>query len=169
VVASQAQGTLICVADGLGHGEDANTAASLACDYARRNAEDPLEGLLRGMDRVLAGTRGAAVSLISLRPGANLVQFVGIGNVELRAIARAPIAPPSAPGIVGRGLRRVRVWEYPLAAADLIVLATDGISGRFDLGGFSGLAPQALAEAIVATHHKMHDDACCVVARMGRA
>jgi negative regulator of sigma-B (phosphoserine phosphatase) len=168
-VFSTTQGTLICVADGLGHGADANAAASLACEYARQHADVPLETLMRGMDRVLAGTRGAAVSLISLRPAAALVQYVGIGNVDLRAIARAPIAPPSTPGIMGRGLRKVRVWEYPLATEDLLVIVTDGISSRFELGAFSHLAPQALAETLVAKHHKAHDDACCVVARIGSA
>ena len=169
VVIHHDRGTLICLADGLGHGEEANKAAVLACAYVREHASTSLETLMRGLDRTLVGTRGAAVSLIVLQPAAGLVQFVGIGNVELRAVTRSPVAPPSMPGIVGRGLRSVRVWEYPLTTSDLVVLMSDGISTRFDLGAFAHLAPQALAESLVEKHHKTHDDACCVVARVGSA
>jgi negative regulator of sigma-B (phosphoserine phosphatase) len=169
VVVASAHGTLVCVADGLGHGADASKAATLACDYARENANTPLDALLRGMDRALGSTRGAAVSVILADASQARLQFVGTGNVELRTIARTPIAPPSMPGIVGRGLRSVRVWEYALAEKDLLVLLTDGVSSRFELGGFSHLDPQALAEAVVAKHHKTHDDACCVAVRVGTA
>lgn len=46
------------------------------------------------------------------------------------------------------------------------MLTTDGISSRFDLGALARFDPQALAEALVAQHHKAHDDAACVVARV---
>jgi len=164
--------TLVCLADGLGHGPAAREASEAACQHARDHAEAPLGALIRGMDGVLATTRGAAVSLLSLQPGVRRVQFVGIGNVEVRAIARSPIAPPTTPGIVGHGLRSVRVWEYPLADGDLLVLMTDGISSRFELGDLAHLEPQRMAEVILARHQKSHDDACCVVAQVaagGRA
>ncbi len=60
----------------------------------------------------------------------------------------------------------VRVWEYPLAAGDLLVLMTDGISTRFDLADLAHLEPQPLADALVLRHHKEHDDASCLVARV---
>jgi hypothetical protein len=102
-------------------------------------------------------------------PAERSLRFASIGNVELRALAHTRIAPPTTPGIVGRGLRSVRVWEYPLCDGDLVALITDGISSRFDLGALAHLEPQALANALLRQHHKAHDDASCVVVRSGGA
>jgi phosphoserine phosphatase RsbX len=162
-----AQGLLLCLADGLGHGENAQVCADAACGFVRAHADEPLEALMRGLDRALVGQRGAAVSLLSLEPAQGRIRFVGIGNVELRAIARAHVAPPTMSGIVGRGIRNVRVWEYPLAEGDLLMLSSDGISTRFELAALAHLAPQAMADEIVARHSKNHDDASCLVVRVG--
>jgi negative regulator of sigma-B (phosphoserine phosphatase) len=166
VVVPFAEGTLLCLADGLGHGDAAHAAAQVACEHARAHAGEGLESILRGMDAALSGMRGAAVSVLAIQPGAGRALFAGIGNVELRAVARERIAPPMCPGIVGRGLRKVRVSEHPLADGDLLVLFSDGISSRFDLDELAHLEPQALAEGVVARHHKAHDDACCMVAKI---
>jgi hypothetical protein len=165
-VASHDRTTLVCLADGLGHGDAAHEAAEAACRHAREHAGTPLDALIRGIDGALAGLRGAAVSLLSIDEGAGRVQFVGVGNVELRAAARAPIAPPNFPGIVGQRMRKPRLWDYPIAAGDVLVLISDGISSRFELGTLAHLAPQALADTILASHGKKHDDASCVVARI---
>jgi serine/threonine protein phosphatase PrpC len=44
-----------------------------------------------------------------------------------------------------------------------MVLFSDGISNRFDLEEFSTSPAQDLAEAILAKHGKLIDDATCVV------
>jgi len=160
------RGLLLCLADGLGHGEAAQASAAAACGYAETHAEDPLEPLLRGIGGAISGMRGAAVSLLALHLVEGRALFAGVGNVELRAVARAPIAPPTTPGIVGQRLRTVRVWEYPIAAGDLLVLMTDGISTRFDLADLANLEPQPLADALLRQHHKSHDDASCLVVRV---
>lgn len=163
VVAPIAQGTLLCLADGLGHGPAAFLASDTACRYVLEHADMPLEALMRGIDGALRGTRGAAVSILTLT--AQRARFIGVGNVELRAHARARIAPPTQPGIVGQGLRPMRVWEYALAYGDLFALVSDGITTRFNLEELAHLAPQAIAAEILAKHQKSHDDACCVIAR----
>jgi hypothetical protein len=166
VAASYPGGTLICLADGLGHGPMAKEAALAACRYAREHAGEPLEAVMRGMDGVLRGRRGAAVSLLALEPEARRVRYVGVGNVELRAVAKVAIAPPNVPGIVGQCVRPIRVWEYPLTSGDVLVLGSDGISTRFELKELIRLDPQALADRILVSHHKVYDDGCCVVARV---
>ncbi len=158
------QGLLLCLADGLGHGPAAYAASDKACRYAQEHASKPLEALMRGIDGALRGTRGAAVSLLTLT--AQRVRFIGVGNVELRAHARVRIAPPTQPGIVGQGMRPLRVWDYALAHGDLFALLSDGISTRFDLEELAHLTPQAIAQEILAKHQKSHDDACCVIARL---
>jgi hypothetical protein len=59
-----------------------------------------------------------------------------------------------------------RVWEHALAEGDLLVLMTDGISSRFELEELAVLEPAALAEALIRRHHRIHDDAYCVAAKV---
>jgi phosphoserine phosphatase RsbX len=169
VVVPFAEGTLLCVADGLGHGPNAREAADVACAHVASNAGTRFDVLLRDIDRALAGTRGVALSVLALEPSVGRALFAGVGNVELRALARAHIASPTTPGILGRRIKSVRVWEHPLADGDLLVLTSDGVSSDFDLRLLTHLEPQAIAEAIVAGFHKKHDDASCVVARVTAA
>jgi serine/threonine protein phosphatase PrpC len=159
-------GMLLCVADGLGHGPSAREAADAACAHVRAHPDDPLDALLRGIDRALLGSRGAAVSLLAIDLVERQVRFAGVGNVELHALAEAHVSSPTAPGILGRGLRHVRVWPHPLADGDLFALTSDGLSNHFDLRKLAHLTPQAMADTIVAGFHKKHDDASCMVARM---
>jgi len=166
VVVAFAHGTLLCVADGLGHGPHARSAADAACAHVAANAGAPFEVLLRDIDKALFGTRGAALSVLALEPASGRALFAGVGNVELHALARAHIASPTTPGILGRGIRSVRVWQHPLADGDLFVLTSDGLSNDFDLRSLRHLEPQAIAEAIVDGFHRKHDDASCVVARV---
>lgn len=161
-----AGGTLLCLADGLGHGEQAKEAAERACSYAGANSSQSLDALLRGLDRDLTSSRGAAVSLVALHVEACKLEFAGIGNVELRAVAASRVAPPTMPGIVGQRIRTVRVWDYPLAAGDIVALTSDGIKSRFDLAAFAHLTAEQIARDIVAQHHKSYDDACVLVARI---
>lgn len=158
--------TTLCVADGLGHGPEAREAAMVACNFVRAHAQEPFEALLLRLDTVLSRTRGAAVSLLSIEPASLRARFTSLGNVELRAASRVRFAPPTMPGILGRGVRRLRVWDHALAAGDVLVLTTDGISSRFDLDALAHLAPQAVADHLMTNHRRSHDDACCLVARV---
>ena len=167
IVAPIERGFLLCLADGLGHGPAAYAASDTACRYAQAHADMPLEALMHDIDGVLRSTRGAAVSILTLT--AQRARFVGVGNVELRARSSVRIAPPTQPGIVGQGLRRVRVWDYAIAHGDLFALISDGISTRFDLDDLAHLTPQAIADEILAKHQKRHDDACCVIALLTAA
>jgi serine/threonine protein phosphatase PrpC len=165
-IVPMAHGTLVCLADGLGHGPAAKEAADAVCAHVREHAAAPLDVLLQGADRALAGSRGAAVSLLAIEPANGRVLFAGVGNVELYAVTRVHVASPTRPGIVGRGLHGVRVWEHALSEGDLFALASDGIAATFELEPFAHLAPQAIADALVEGFHKKHDDASCVVARL---
>ena len=74
------QGTMLCLADGLGHGPEAQVAAVAACRYAEAHAADPLESMLHGMNGALVGLRGAAVSVLVLEPGARRAVRRGAGR-----------------------------------------------------------------------------------------
>ncbi len=162
-----AKHTLVVVADGLGHGPDARKASLLAVEVASQHVDTPLDALMLLLDRALAPTRGAAVSLLRLEHEAQTISFVGIGNVECRALSAQSIQPLAMPGIVGRGFRRSRVWSYPVVAGDDLVLLTDGISSRLELERCEG--PSALAQAVLTRFARGTDDAFVMALRVEAA
>jgi phosphoserine phosphatase RsbX len=157
--------TLIVVADGLGHGPHAALAASTLCKYVEEHAEEPLEMLLRGADRAVASTRGAAVMLARVDKQNAALDVAGVGNVALRSWSKEKIQPLPSRGVLGRGIRNVRIFRYGLCPGDLFALYTDGISGSFDIDAWKNQNATAIAHSVVGAFRKSHDDATCVVVR----
>lgn len=150
--------------DGLGHGPGAAQVAEQARALGAARARLHPEALLRELDNGLIGSRGAVASVLRLERSerGGEASFAGIGNVTLTFRGRAPFAPVSTPGILGRRVRKVRAFRHDLAPGDLLVLSTDGLSSRLDLEGLTG-APQAMAETLLSRFGKPSDDAGCVV------
>jgi serine/threonine protein phosphatase PrpC len=155
--------TTISVADGLGHGPLAAEASSLFCSFVEKHAMEDLGKIIMGAHIALKHTRGAAVALVRIDSSEQRMSFVGVGNIELKALDRCRINPFPKPGIVGQRSIKLLPFEYSLSDGDLMVLFSDGISNRFDLEEFSTSPAQDLAEAILAKHGKLIDDATCVV------
>lgn len=164
VVLTGSDHTLVVVADGVGHGPDARLAALRATEVAAANVELPLDRLMEHIDRALVSTRGAAVSMIRIGHTTPQMDFVGIGNVECRARSAKPIQPLTTPGIVGRGLRRVRTWSFPVSPGDVIVLYTDGISSRVELDQTTD--PALVVNGVLA-YARGTDDALALAIRVG--
>ena len=158
--------TLIVVADGLGHGAKAHEAATAFCAYAESHADEPLEAIVREGSHAVSATRGLAAALIRISGEGARLSFCGVGNIELQAASAAAIRPVCVPGIIGRPLRKVLVFDYTLREGDLLVAHTDGISSRFHLEDYAALGAQEAADRILAEHGKSHDDAMCVVIRI---
>ena len=157
--------TLIVVVDGLGHGPHAALAADTLCKYVEEHADEPLEMLLRGADRAVASTRGAAVMIARVDQETATLDVAGVGNVALRSWSKERIQPLPARGVLGRGLRAVRIFRYGLVAGDMFALYSDGISGSFDIDTIKHQSASAIAKNVVDVHRKSHDDATCVIVR----
>ncbi len=165
-VTRKPSGVLIAVADGLGHGEFAYEAARTFCDFAANRAEDAIESIISDAHTVMAKTRGAAAALVNINEGGKTLEFVGVGNIELRSVSKERISPVSVPGIVGARLRRIRSFRYGLNEDDLFVIFSDGISSRFALEECRARTDRALADRILGDFGKSHDDATCIVVRV---
>ena len=157
---------LIVVADGLGHGAKAREAAEAFCAFVELNASSPLDAIIRDGSRAISATRGAAAALLRIDGGNARLSFCGVGNIELQAASAAAIRPVCMPGIIGRPLRKVLVFDYALREGDLLVAHTDGISSRFHLEEYAALTAPEAAARILAEHGKNHDDATCVAIRI---
>jgi anti-sigma regulatory factor (Ser/Thr protein kinase) len=165
----------LLVADGLGHGPDAALAARAAIDaFVLATPWPGGEDWLVDAHSALRRTRGAALGVAELDAAAGAVRFTGVGNVAAVVVVDAMHARHlvSQNGIVGHTLRKVQSFRESAGAGALLVLHTDGLSARWNLGSHPGLAarhPSVVAAVLWRDHSRGNDDATVVVARVGSA
>lgn len=163
---------LFGLVDGLGHGPAAAEAALRAVDAVSRAGSERIEVLIQLCHRVLAGTRGVAMTLARFDFDANTVTWAGVGNVTAYLVTKAPTgthvrssARVSA-GIVGYRIPEIRPAQVvPVRPGDLLVMRTDGIVEDFlDHIDFSASAV-TIAEGLLGKDAKETDDAMVLAAR----
>jgi phosphoserine phosphatase RsbX len=170
VVAFAEQHVLLAVIDGLGHGPAAATAAQLAAYTLRHSAEQDVASAILKCHRVLAHTRGAAVSVASIDAREPCMTWLGVGNVEARLLHGAEPVPTSESlllhnGIVGHELPRLAARTMPLARGDLLIVATDGIRRDFADELMPRGSCREIANRLLQQHALGSDDALVLVAR----
>jgi phosphoserine phosphatase RsbX len=171
IVKAFCDGVLVAAVDGLGHGEDAATAAAVAASTLEAHAAEPVMALVQRCHEALRATRGVAMSVASFNLPRGLVTWLGVGNVlgvvlrrgQARTEAEVPLLLRS--GVVGFQLPALDVEVLPISAGDSLIFATDGIQSDFARGLARNLPPQRAAEEILARHGKTTDDALVLIAR----
>jgi len=168
------KGTLVAVVDGLGHGQDAASAAHAAVGELDRYAREPLIDLVRRCHEALVGLRGVVLGLAYLDPQAATMAWLGVGNVGgivLRAdLGNRPsriTLVPSA-GFIGAKQAHPRTRSVPLALGDTVILFSDGIKDGFAESLVLSNTPQEIADFVITSHVKGNDDALVLVARYAR-
>jgi serine phosphatase RsbU (regulator of sigma subunit) len=160
----------IALVDGLGHGPEAASAALAAvAALAAEPALEPVDAVHCCHD-ALAGTRGAALLVVSLDVSRGELIMAGVGNVEARLCQDGGAKHLMTDrGIVGSVLPRVRSVEMALSPDWLLLMHTDGIKRRFDAQSQLEAAPDGdgLAQAILAGWARATDDATVLVAKPG--
>ncbi len=168
------KGTLIAVVDGLGHGEDAASAAHAAVGALDKYSRQPLVDLVQRCHEALVGMRGVVLGLAYLDPQAATMTWLGVGNVGgllLRADlggrpARVSLVPNA--GFIGAEQIHATTRSVPLALGDTVVLFSDGIKDGFADGLVLADSPQAIADRVITRQVKGTDDALVLVARYAR-
>jgi len=164
-----ARGRLL-VADGLGHGEHAATAARASVRIASERPGDPLPALLERLHGALRPTRGAAVAVAEIDPAARVVRFAGIGNIS------GVVIPPSDPwqrmvshnGTAGHHLHKVTEFTYPWKSGSLLLMHSDGLTSSWSLDAYPGLLlrhPSVVAGVLYRDFSRGRDDVTVVVAK----
>jgi anti-sigma regulatory factor (Ser/Thr protein kinase)/serine/threonine protein phosphatase PrpC len=160
---------LCAVVDGLGHGRGAQEAARAALEILAGWQGERLEELFMATHDALRATRGAAMGAIVVDAAQEQFHYAGVGNIDVRVFGAPEHARPiSANGTLGARLDRVRVWSYKWSAGTTIVLASDGLSTKWDLQDYPGLlqqSPQLLAAVLMRDYGRDTDDATVLVAR----
>lgn len=170
VVESYADGALIAVIDGLGHGDNAEVAAKAAAGVLQAHAGEPIGSLVQRCHESLKRTRGVAMSVAALEPG-GVMRWIGVGNVEGCLLRATADGKPERDGLVQRGgvvgyqLPPLRENELNLNFGDTLILATDGVKSGFADGVLHGETPGVIAGHLLETYGKVTDDSLVLVAR----
>ena len=168
------KGTLIAVVDGLGHGQEAASAAHAAIGAVDKHSKDQLVDIVRHCHNALVGMRGVVLSLAYLDPQAATMSWLGVGNISgvlLRADraskpARVSLVPSA--GFIGAEPTHPTARVVPLALGDTIVLYSDGLKDGLADSLTLTNSPQEIADHVIARHVKGNDDALVLVARYAR-
>ena len=165
-------GGTVLVVDGSGHGEQAARAAAVAIDTFLADPDRDCVRLVEAIHRALAPTRGAAVAVARVDRKEQVVRFVGIGNIVGAMVAEGQLRHMvSHNGTAGHIAPRIREFVYPFTGEPTLILHSDGMSGRWNLGSFPGLLaahPALIAGVLFREYRRERDDCSVVVLRAPR-
>jgi len=163
------QGHTFVVADGLGHGENAALAAREAVSVLQASPSCSPCVLIDTMHGRLRSTRGAAVMVVQVDSARGRIRHAGIGNISAVVFDGSKVRHlVSQNGIVGHDTRRIREQETACPDSWMLVMHSDGVTGRWDLEHYPGLPardPSVIAGVLYRDHKRDRDDACVLVAK----
>ena len=168
--------TTLCVADGLGHGPDAEAAARAAIDYVGRHLSRPLPDIFAGCDLALRGTRGAVMGIALIDAQQGTLTYGGVGDTRALIVRRPALEPAQRKtfhlrgnwGIVGAGYKTLSPECVPLNPGDLVMLCTDGLPETIDMSPYDDRLVDdlpRLAGSILRDWGRETDDAAVLVCR----
>jgi anti-sigma regulatory factor (Ser/Thr protein kinase) len=157
---------LIMLVDGLGHGPEAATAAQAAVQTLKENPGlSPLR-LVEATHAALHRTRGAALAVVELELSRS-AKFAGIGNIAgiiFNGEQKSHLT--SYNGIVGHQFATIRDFVHDWSDEALMILHSDGLASRWDLGAYPGLSgrhPSLIAGVLYRDFERGHDDVTVLV------
>jgi anti-sigma regulatory factor (Ser/Thr protein kinase) len=166
-IASLDGSTAILVADGLGHGPLAATAArTAAAAFDKQPFDSPSESM-KHLHQALSGGRGAAAACAVIDAAGAKLTYSGVGNICGSVVsAERSRGMVSHNGILGVQLPRTQQFEYPCTPSDRVVMHSDGMSARWSLQTYPGLFSRhaaVIAGVLYRDHARPRDDVTVVV------
>jgi serine phosphatase RsbU (regulator of sigma subunit) len=159
------------VADGLGHGYDANVASGKAVKVLHRYPDLSPKELLERCHLALRSTRGAAVAVARVDPARSLVTFAGVGNIGAQIYSSSRASTQrlvSMNGTSGAHSSRIQEFSYVWPDDALLVVYTDGLTTSASVEAYPRLPtrdPSLIAGVLYRDFGRGHDDATVVVAK----
>jgi serine phosphatase RsbU (regulator of sigma subunit) len=162
---------VILVADGLGHGIEAQAASLEAVRMLHSSPKLPPAELLHRVHLALRSSRGAAVSVARIDREKGTLAFAGVGNVSAQIYSGAQPGQHlvSINGTAGHQVQRIREFSYPWPDDGMLVMHSDGLGTHTGLEKHSGLAlhdPSLIAGVLYRDFTRRNDDATVVVAKV---
>lgn len=163
---------LIAVVDGIGHGEEAASAAKTATSILKSGVDQPVISLIEQCHEKLRLTRGVVMSLASIDSVHGMMTWLGIGNVQgalMRNGARKGSVQDMLllrPGVVGSQIPPLQAAVLPIEQGDTLYFVTDGVRNEFALSLSALENPQRAADRILDQYQSGTDDALALVVRL---
>jgi hypothetical protein len=98
--------------------------------------------------------------------------YAGVGNISAVIVGyetQTAKSLPSLHGTIGMQIGKVRQFEYPALAGDLLVMHSDGLAARWKPADYPGLwrrNPALIAGVLYRDLKRSYDDATVIVARL---
>jgi anti-sigma regulatory factor (Ser/Thr protein kinase) len=166
---------ILCVVDGLGHGELAREASARATAVVQQSASEvDLEKLLSECHSALQGTRGVVMSVMRFDRTSGLCEHVCVGDIGTQLIRyRESHRLSCRRGIVGlkgksSGLFTRPIEAVPIRPGDVVLAYSDGLKSTLDISEDAELLrehPLIIADRVLTTYGRNSDDALVLVAR----
>jgi anti-sigma regulatory factor (Ser/Thr protein kinase) len=168
-----ARSARMTVADGLGHGENAAIAARAAIRTAREHVSVPVHSLLERIHGALRPTRGATVAVAEIDLAAQVVRYVGVGNIAAALVTGSGMTRRmvSLAGTAGHEVRKMVEFTYPWESGALLLMHSDGLQTHWSFDSYPGLLsrhPSLIAGVLYRDHARGRDDVTVVAAREAR-
>jgi len=169
----------LAVADGLGHGSLARDASRRAVAAAAAKGDAPLIEGLEAAHAAATGTRGTVLALVRFTAEEGGLCHAGVGNVSAhlqqgrqgrRFLVAAGFLGASHSETRRHSLaRRAPEERVAIGHKDVLLMFTDGLTSRLDLGAHLDLLrepPLVVAHRLLAQYGRDNDDALLLVARL---
>jgi anti-sigma regulatory factor (Ser/Thr protein kinase) len=161
----------IMLADGLGHGPEANKAVNEAAEAFKMFPDYSPTETLRFIHHSIKKTRGAVINIICYDYSTKIWTSAGVGNISLRLLGPASLRNHlSYNGIVGHNMPgSMNDLQFPADQFNQVMLCSDGIKTRIDLAKYYQMSKydQAIfAAAIYKDHARKTDDMSVVMAKI---
>jgi anti-sigma regulatory factor (Ser/Thr protein kinase) len=162
-------GSVLLLADGLGHGYGAAEAAEEAARvFSAGRRESPLE-IMAAINDALKKTRGAAAFVASIDTTEQKIDWAGVGNIS--ATLFSPTAARnlvSHNGTLGHAYPRLQPFQSRWEPGSILIAHSDGVQSRWDLSRYRGIFarhPAVIAGVLLRDFRRTRDDSSVVVAK----
>ena len=124
--------------------------------------------MLHILHAALRGTRGAAAAVAEIDLDAGEVRFAGVGNIAATVLdGNRSRSLMSHNGTAGYEVYRIQELSCPWPPGGQLVMHSDGLTGRWDLARYPGLAghdPSLVAGVLYRDLKRGRDDVTVLVA-----
>jgi hypothetical protein len=159
------------LADGLGHGPEANKAVNEAANAFKIFPDYSPTETIRFIHNAIKKTRGAVINIIGYDYARKVWTSAGVGNIAVRMFGPVNFKNHmSYNGIVGHNIPgSMNDQDYPAEDFNQVMLCSDGIKTRIEMNRYPMMYKYdlaILAAAIYKDHARRSDDMSVVIAKV---
>lgn len=166
----------LAVFDGLGHGKDANEAATLGGDWLASNHHKTLEQCMHGTNLAMEKSRGAAVGMVDCCLSTGALSCAVVGNIRVMQFSNKDAWRANGVDSVLGGRRApqwknrsVRLESIPKMPHSVLAIFSDGLDSRLRIEN-SYIASNNLLHTAIGlfeSHANKRDDCALMLVALG--